>query len=84
MNAKPNQEPTIQEMELVLAHATRCLACQAAILPEGTGCYEFTPGGVETCSDLPWWNGKPVLPETLRRWKETVASYRAVPQSHQS
>lgn len=72
-------QPTLREMEVVVAHAARCLTCTAAATPTGSPCYEFTPGGVEVCSDLPWWNGKPILPETLREWKEIVASYQAVP-----
>jgi hypothetical protein len=72
-------EPSLAEMELLVAQAERCLRCVSAPVPGGERCYEFTPGGVETCSDLPWWNNKPVLPETLKKWKEIVVSYRAVP-----
>lgn len=73
------REPTIQEIEMLLAHAERCLNCMAIPTPDGDPCYEFTPGGVEVCSDLPWWNGKPVLPETLRAWQAILVSHQAVP-----
>lgn len=73
------QEPTLAEMERFVTRAQRCLDCPASTVPGGTSCYEFTPGGVETCSDLPVWNGRPILPETLRKWKELVVSYQAVP-----
>ena len=73
------REPTLQEMELVVARGERCLKCVATPTPSGSPCHEFTPGGVEVCSELPWWNGKPILPETLREWKEIVISYQAVP-----
>lgn len=72
-------EPTVREMEILLARAERCLTCMATPTPAGSPCYEFTPGGVEVCSELPWWNGKPILPETLRQWKEIVVSYESVP-----
>jgi hypothetical protein len=72
-------KPTLQEMELVIARGERCLKCKATPTSSESPCYEFTPGGVEVCSELPWWNGKPVLPETLREWKEILSSYQAVP-----
>lgn len=72
-------EPSLFELELVVARAERCFQCPAAAVPGGACCYEFTPEGVQVCCDLPWWNGKPILPETLRRWKETLVSYQAVP-----
>lgn len=72
-------EPTVREMEILVARAERCLACTATPTPAGSPCYEFTPGGVEVCSELPWWNGRPILPETLHRWKEIVTSYQSVP-----
>ncbi len=72
-------EPTLYEMELIVAQSERCLSCPAVAVPGGARCYEFTPGGVEVCSDLPVWRGRPILPETLREWKEIVTSYRAVP-----
>lgn len=77
-NLHPAQ-PTLCEMEIVVAHASRCLVCAAAAATNVCPCYEFTPGGVEVCADLPWWQGKPILPETLREWKEIVTSYQAVP-----
>ncbi len=72
-------EPTLAEMEQIVANAERCLTCNASACNSGSPCYEFTPGGVEVCSDLPWWHGRPVMPETLRAWKEIVRSYQAVP-----
>jgi hypothetical protein len=72
-------QPGLREMELLVERAARCLACTATATPTGSPCYEFTPGGVEVCSELPWWNGKPILPETLHEWKEKVVSYQAVP-----
>lgn len=73
-------EPTLVEMQTLVEQAARCLKCTAVPHDGQAPCYEFTPGGVEVCSDLPWWNGRPVLPETLRAWKEIVTSYQAVPQ----
>lgn len=78
-NGSGSLQPGLPEMELILARAERCLACKATPTPTGEPCYEFTPGGVEVCSELPWWNGKPILPETLREWKEILVSYHAVP-----
>lgn len=72
-------DPTLPEMERLLARAERCLACKATPTSSDSPCYEFTPGGVEVCSELPWWNGKPILPETLRAWQELLISYQAVP-----
>lgn len=72
-------EPSLYDLEILVARAERCLACTATPFPDGARCYEFTPGGVEVCADLLWWNGKPVLPETLRRWREMLISYQAVP-----
>jgi hypothetical protein len=77
-----SREPTLEEMQALLERAERCLTCRAVPGDSGYPCYEFTPGGVEVCSDLPWWNGRPILPDTLRRWKELVAGYRAVPHRH--
>lgn len=74
-----SSEPTLHEMEVLVGRAERCLTCNATPTPTGSPCYEFTPGGVEVCSELPWWNGKPILPETLRQWKEIIAAYQAVP-----
>ena len=79
MISPAQSEPTVQEMELLVAHCERCLTCAAAQTPAGADCFEFTPGGVEVCADLPWWNGKPILPKTLKQWKEIVTAYRAVP-----
>lgn len=73
------QEPTLLEMEIILQRAEGCLTCSASACNSGAPCYEFTPGGAEYCAALPFWNGKPILPETLRRWKELVTSYQAVP-----
>ncbi|HZQ08105.1 MAG TPA: hypothetical protein VFD70_16090 [Anaerolineae bacterium] len=72
-------EPSLSEMQAILEHAERCLHCRATPCDSGSPCYEFTPGGVESCSALVWWNGQPILPETLRRWKEIVISYQTVP-----
>ena len=79
MDTTPKSTPTVQEMEQILGHSERCLKCKSAFTPDGADCYEFTPGGVETCANLPWWNGKPILPETLRQWKEIVVAYQSVP-----
>lgn len=76
----PKTEPTLTEMKTILESAAECLTCTANACNSGSPCYEFTPGGVEVCAALPWWNGKPILPETLRQWKEIVASYNAVPR----
>lgn len=78
--AAPSQQPTLLEMQNLVEKGERCLTCHAAPNNSGSPCYEFTPGGVEVCSQLPWWNGKPILPETLRQWKEIVTSYQAVPR----
>lgn len=73
-------EPTYIEMKTIVERAQRCLNCDASSpCNSGSPCYEFTPGGVEVCSELPWWNGKPIMPETLREWKQVVTSYQAVP-----
>lgn len=73
-------EPSVVEMTSIVERAQRCLTCDATPCNSGSPCYEFTPGGVEVCSDLPWWNGKPVMPETLRNWKQLVTAYEAVPR----
>jgi hypothetical protein len=73
-------EPTLLEMQIILQQAEGCLNCRALPCDSGSPCFEFTPGGAEYCSALLFWNGKPILPETLRRWKEIVISYQAVPQ----
>lgn len=74
-----SNEPTFVEMKAIVERAQRCLTCDATPCNSGSPCYEFTPGGVEVCSDLPWWNDKPVMPKTLREWKEFVTAYQAVP-----
>ncbi len=66
-------------MQVILERAEGCLRCRVSPCASGSACYEFTPGGVESCSALVWWKGQPILPETLRRWKEIVISYQAVP-----
>lgn len=77
MQAK--SEPTLDEMQEILKQSEQCLTCDTAVCNSGSRCFEFTPGGVEVCSALPWWNGKPIMPETLREWKERLVSYQAVP-----
>lgn len=58
--------PSLQEIKELLARAQQCLTCDAS------ECHEFTPEGVDVCALLPWWNGRPVLRETLLEWNELV------------
>ncbi len=74
-----HSEPTVIEMQALVEKAARCIVCNGTPNNSGSPCYEFTPGGVEVCSELPWWNGKPIMPDTLREWKEIVAAHQAVP-----
>lgn len=74
-----SSQPTLVEMQAILQRSEGCLTCTAGPCNSGSPCYEFTPGGVEVCSALPWWNGMPIMPETLRQWKEIVAATQAVP-----
>lgn len=74
------REPSLSEMQEILESAERCLLCSATATSSGSPCYEFTPGGVEVCSAMPWWNGRPLTRETLQRWKQVVVSYQAVPR----
>ncbi len=59
-------KPTVQEMEEILKNAARCADGDA---PE---CHEFTPGGVEVCAELPFWNGRPVTKVMLKEWEAIV------------
>ena len=63
-----NTQPSVKEMKAILKQATRCLECDA---PE---CHEFTPGGVEVCSELQWWNGKPLPKPELLKWAAMLAA----------
>lgn len=55
--------PTRQEQEALLQDATQCLACTSL------ECHEFTPGGVDVCAKLPFWNGQPVPKAMLLEWR---------------
>ena len=59
-------KPTVEEIEELLKTAMLCLHCDA---PE---CSEVTPGGVEVCSGLHFWRGKPVTRQILQEWAELV------------
>ena len=59
----PAVQPSAQEMAELLKNSAECLDCTA---PE---CYEATPGGVEACAALPFWNGRPVTRSMLLEWQ---------------
>jgi hypothetical protein len=61
-------QPTLQEMQEFLNNAAHCLDCDA---PE---CHEFTPGGVEACAELSFWNGRPVTKVMLKEWEAVVSA----------
>ncbi len=62
------KQPSLQEMAEILKNSAQCLDCSA---PE---CHEFTPGGVEVCAELPFWNGHPVTKSMLQEWQVLVAA----------
>lgn len=69
-DSNPSQKtPTIAEMKLILANSQDCLVCNAE------QCHEFTPEGVDVCARLPWWNGRPILRETLLEWADLVRRF---------
>ncbi len=61
-------QPSLQEMAELLKNSASCLDCTA---PE---CHEFTPGGVDVCAELPFWNGRPVTRAMLKEWQAHVAA----------
>lgn len=60
--------PSLEEMKGILKEAVRCLECNAS------ECHEFTPEGVDVCSGLPFWGGRPVTRQTLLEWRDIVAA----------
>jgi hypothetical protein len=62
------KQPSLQEMAEILKSSAQCLDCDA---PE---CHEFTPGGVDVCARLPFWDNKPVTRPMLREWKAQLAT----------
>jgi hypothetical protein len=68
--------PTMEELRQIVANAQACLTCDATECgTSGNPCYEFTPEGVVVCSQLPWWNGRPVPRETLIEWNEILQRF---------
>ena len=61
-------QPSVSEMAELLKNSAQCLTCNA---PE---CHEFTPGGVDVCAELPFWNGRPVTRSMLLEWQVCVAA----------
>lgn len=73
-----NQYPTLDEIRVIVRNAETCLTCNAGDCgTSGNPCYEFTPEGVQVCAQLPWWNGRPVLRETLLEWNERLQRFEA-------
>ncbi len=74
----PKINPTLEEMQAILASAERCLTCSAADCDtSGDPCFEFTPEGVQVCAALTWWNGRPIGRETLLEWDALLRRFRA-------